>query len=119
MFQQKLQSNSKQILCSITFFFFENRTDDGIMPKNFIELDSSQKTIRRMHTACWIPKAINTHSKYVMFIAPPLLECFQGISRSLEMHRLSGRFLLMSDSKHLVRQDTVLQNDPPRVFSDD
>jgi len=25
-----------------------------------------------MHIACWIPKATNTHSQYVILIAPPL-----------------------------------------------
>ena len=28
--------------------------------------------IRRMRTACWIPKATDTHSEYVMLIAFPL-----------------------------------------------
>ena len=29
-------------------------------------------TIQHMHTACWIPKAIDTHSEYVILIAFPL-----------------------------------------------
>ena len=29
-------------------------------------------TIRRMRIACWIPKATNTQSEYVMLIAFPL-----------------------------------------------
>ena len=28
--------------------------------------------IRRMRTACWIPKATNTHSEYVLLIVLPL-----------------------------------------------
>jgi hypothetical protein len=28
-------------------------------------------TIWRMHIACWIPKATNTHSEYVILIAFP------------------------------------------------
>ena len=28
-------------------------------------------TIRRMHIACWVPKATNTHSEYVILIVVP------------------------------------------------
>ena len=31
-----------------------------------------QMTVWRMHIACWIPKATNTHSEYVILIAFPL-----------------------------------------------
>ena len=34
--------------------------------------DMPQMTIRRMHIACWIPKATDTHSGYVILIAFPL-----------------------------------------------
>jgi len=37
-----------------------------------IELDRPQMTIWRMRIACWVPKAINTHSEYVILIAFPL-----------------------------------------------
>jgi len=37
-----------------------------------VQLDRPQMTIRRMRIACWIPKATNTHSKYVTLIAFPL-----------------------------------------------
>jgi len=30
-----------------------------------VESDKPQMTIRRMQTACWIPKATNTDSQYV------------------------------------------------------
>ena len=32
----------------------------------------SQMTIQQRHTACWIPKATETHSEYVILIAFPL-----------------------------------------------
>jgi len=31
----------------------------------------SQMTVWRMRIACWIPKATNTHSEYVILIAFP------------------------------------------------
>jgi len=42
-----------RILCSVTFFYFENMT------------------IWRMRIACWIPKATNTHAEYVILTAFP------------------------------------------------
>jgi hypothetical protein len=43
-------------------FLFENYTVYGIMWKNTLELDRPQTTTWRMHIACWIPKATNTHT---------------------------------------------------------
>jgi hypothetical protein len=64
MFQTKVVEKIKtRILCSITFFRKSCRgrdrqaTDDNI--------------IRRMRFACWITKAIDTHSEYVILIAFP------------------------------------------------
>jgi len=52
----------------------ENRAVYEIMWKNMLELGKSQMTIkiRRMPVACWIPKAIDTHSEYVILTAFPL-----------------------------------------------
>jgi hypothetical protein len=53
-------------------FSFENLTFYEIMWKYFPELDKPPMTIWRMRIACWIPKATNTHSGYVILIAYPL-----------------------------------------------
>jgi len=37
-----------------------------------IETNSPQTTIWRIRIACWIPKATDTHSEYVIFIVIPL-----------------------------------------------
>ena len=42
-------------------------------------------TIWRMRIACWIPKAINTHSEYVILITFPLQQWFHD-SASLLRH---------------------------------
>ena len=48
-------------LSSVTFFS-EDRVVYEIMWKNIVEPDGLQLTImRRVRTACWIPKATNTH----------------------------------------------------------
>jgi len=54
------------------FFGVENRVINEILWKNTVELDTPQMTIRRMRIACWVAKATNTHSEYVMLIAFPL-----------------------------------------------
>ena len=64
MFQTKVVEKIKiGILCSVTFFFFfENRDVYEIMWKLFVERGRLQLTIWHMRTACWIPKATNTHT---------------------------------------------------------
>jgi hypothetical protein len=42
------------------------------MRTNIVEPDRPQMTIWRMRVACWIPKATNTHSEYVILVAFPL-----------------------------------------------
>ena len=69
MFQTEVIDYIKtHILCSITFFFL-NRAVYEIMWKNIAELGRPQLTIWRKRVACWIPKATNTHSEYVILIA--------------------------------------------------
>jgi len=68
MFQTKLVQKIKtHILCSVTFF--ENRAVCEIMWENVVERGRTQMAIWRMSIACWIPKATNTHSEYVILIA--------------------------------------------------
>jgi len=40
-----------------------------MMWKNMVERDRPQLTIWRMRIACWIAKATNTYSQYVILIA--------------------------------------------------
>jgi hypothetical protein len=69
MFQTKVVEEIKtHILCSI---FFLNRTVYETMWKNIVEADRPQMTIWRMRIACWITKATDTHSEYVILITFP------------------------------------------------
>ena len=56
----------------VQYPFFENRAVFEIMWKNILELSRPQMTIWRVRIACWITKATNTHSQYVILIAFPL-----------------------------------------------
>jgi len=72
MFQTKaVDKIQTHILCSVIFFPPENRACFQIMWKNIVERGRPQMTIWRMRIACWIPKATNTNSEYVIRIAFP------------------------------------------------
>ena len=53
-------------------FFFESPSVYEIMCKNIVDRGRPQMTIWRMRILCWIPKATNTRSGYVILIAFPL-----------------------------------------------
>ena len=72
MFQTEVVEKIKtRILCS-NFFFFENCAVYEIMWKNVVQPYRPQMTIWSMRIACWIPKATNRHSEYVILIVSPL-----------------------------------------------
>jgi hypothetical protein len=83
MFQTEAVEKIKtHILCSVPVL--ENRAVYEIMWKNIVEPDRRQLTIWRMRIACWITKAIDTHSEYVIVVFPrhqwlheraPMLRC--------------------------------------------
>jgi hypothetical protein len=65
MFQAKiLRVNLKHTFYAQEHFFsLENRAVYEIMWKNMVEPDGPQMRIWRMHIACWMPKATNTHTR--------------------------------------------------------
>ena len=70
---------------------FENRAVYEIKWKSFVERGRPRITIRRMHIACWIPKAANTYTGYVTGIAFPLQQWRQecaSMSRCTYIARL-------------------------------
>ena len=52
-------------------FSFKNRAMYEVIWKNFVVRGKPQMTIWRMRIACWVPKARNTNSEYVLLIAFP------------------------------------------------
>jgi hypothetical protein len=74
-FTRKLYRKSNHILCSKTTPPpLENGAVYEIMWKLYGGAGevTDDNIIRRMGIACWIPKATNTHSQYVILIAFPL-----------------------------------------------
>jgi hypothetical protein len=47
-------------------FFPENFAVSEIMCENMVEPDRPQMTVRPMRIACWIPRATDTHSEYIV-----------------------------------------------------
>jgi hypothetical protein len=77
IFQAEVVDNLKtHILCSISFF-------SKIVPfmrwrgKNIVQPDRPQMTTYSMSITCWITKATNTHSEYVILTAFPLQQWLQ------------------------------------------
>jgi hypothetical protein len=59
-----------RILCSITFFFRKScRVWNNVEKYGIARQATDDNIIRRMRFACWITKATDTHSEYVIFIA--------------------------------------------------
>ena len=86
VFQTKVVETIKtHILCSVTFFF-DNRAVYEIMWKNILESGRAQMTIWRLRIACWIPKATNTNSEYVILIAFPLHQLSQERASTLRWY---------------------------------
>jgi hypothetical protein len=71
MFQRKVvEKVTTHVLCSVSFF--DNRAVYEIMWKNTVEPHRPKMTMWLMPIACWITKATNAHSEYVILIALPL-----------------------------------------------
>ena len=73
MFHRKVVEKIKtHIICSITFF---NCAVYTIMCKNIVGPGRPQMKIMRMCIACWIIKATDTHSEYMIIIASCNNDC--------------------------------------------
>jgi hypothetical protein len=70
-FQPKVVEKLETLIL-YTIVFFEDRDFYETMWKNIVERGRPQMTIWRTRIACWITKATNSHSEYVMLVAFPL-----------------------------------------------
>ena len=77
-----LEKIKTHILCSFNNFFFLNRAVYE-MWKNIVQPARPQTKMWRMRIACCIPKATNTHSDYVIFIAFQLQQWLQESASTL------------------------------------
>ena len=56
------------------------------MWQNMVEPDRPQMTIRRMRFACWVTKATDTHSEYIILIAFPLQQWLRERASILHLY---------------------------------
>jgi len=76
----------------VQYLFPENREVYERMWKNIVERGRPQQTIWRMRIACWITKAKNTHSQYVILIAFQLQHCLQEGASLSRLHLLTALY---------------------------
>jgi hypothetical protein len=74
--------------------FFNNRVVYEIMWKNIEERCRPQMALWNMRVVCWIPKATNTHSEYVILIAFAVQEWLQERPSVLRYMFIPCLFLL-------------------------
>ena len=109
MFQTKVAGKIKtHILCSVTFL--ENHATYEIMWKNNVQLSRPQATIWRVCIACWIPKAINTHSECIILIA---FQLQQWLHKCISMLQYTYIVSLVT-SKFKTTEDQVSDNNRKR-----
>jgi hypothetical protein len=72
MLQKNFAEKNQNTHFNFNDFFFKNRVVYEITWKNILDPDRPKMTIWRMRIACWIPKALDTHTQYVTIIAFPL-----------------------------------------------
>jgi len=89
--------------------FFENRALYEITWKNIVEPGRPQMKIWPMRIACWIHKATNTRSEYVIFTAFPL---HNGCTKALRYTSIACLVSLRKErikylSNHTVRRNGV------------
>ena len=93
MFQTKVVEKIKtHIVCSVTFFFFENRADYQTIWGKKCTAGRPQMTIWRMLIACWIPKATDTHSEYVI-LTPFLQQQWSNVRASILCYTCTARLV--------------------------
>jgi len=69
-------------------FFFENHAVYETMWRNTVLPNTSQMTIWPMRIACWITKATNTPSEYLILIAFPLQQWLHDRAPTLRYRTL-------------------------------
>jgi hypothetical protein len=79
----------RNIVCLITFFPRKSyRLWDNVEKYGTARQATEENVIWLMRFACWIIKATNTHSEYVILIDFPLKQWFLGSASVFDIHTL-------------------------------
>jgi hypothetical protein len=101
---------SKHTIYVQNIFFFEDRVVYEITWKNNVERGRPQIAVWRMLIACWIPKATNTHSVCVIFIAFPLQQLLHKCASVLFLRILPVLFNFQK-AKKIIQYKNISAND--------
>jgi uncharacterized protein (UPF0305 family) len=116
MFQTKVVEKIKtRILCLATFFRKSYRLWDNVEKYGTARQATDDNIIRRMRFACWITKATDTHSEYVILIAFPWQQWLRERASVLRYTHIPC-LVKISKRKHLHLCAVKLANVDPRVF---
>ena len=111
MFWSKVVEKFKtHILHSITFFFI-NRANYETMWKKVIVEDRPQMTVWSMRIACWITKAIWTHSEYVILIAFLLQQLLHKRTSMLRYTYFACLVLFLTVTSFMFKTQTHLASE--------
>jgi hypothetical protein len=117
MFQTKVVEKIKtHILCSITFFRKSCRLWDNVEKRGTARQATDDNIIRRMRFACWITKATDTHSDYVIFIASPRQQWLRERASVLRIRTLP---VLLKTCSYFVGIWAVMKSLPQFHFHED
>jgi len=83
------------------------------MWKNTAQPDRPQEK-RCMHIACWIPRATNAHSEYVILIFSPLQQWFNDRASMLHYTCIACR---VTNQYNLIQEDLLPYVDVGRCYS--
>ena len=95
MFQTKVVEKIKTHFV-FSNFFFENRAVYEILWENIVKRGMPQMAIWCMRIACWISKATNTRSEYVIIIVFPLKQRLLKRASMLRYMHISCLVILSS-----------------------
>ena len=109
MFQPKVVEKLETHFMSNNFFP-ENRAGYEIMWKNIVQPDKPQMATWRMPIVCWITKATNTHSEYVILTAFPPQQWLHERASMLRLTYIACRVNFDKGLKMISVGRNMLQN---------
>ena len=118
-FRQNCGENQNTHFMVRNFFFPQKCYIYGVMWKSIVQPGRPQIIIWRMRIACWIPKATNTHSEYVILIAFPLQQWLHERASVLRHTYIACivNFSIINWSVFLVERDFILSEERNECLS--
>jgi hypothetical protein len=101
------RENKKTHFTFINFFFFENRAVYELLWENIVEPGRPQMTIWHVRIACWILRASNTHSEYVICFSTATVAARIRFYVTFYVHCLSCWFFYFPKLYQLLKLNNI------------